>query len=241
MKNRVVAAAVRRLAERGYVVSRHPAVRRQRLLAAHGVGVVLDVGAARGEYGAELRRFGYTGTIVSVEPLPAAFARLREARGSDPRWQVEHCALGDVAGPATLHVASNSDSSSLLAPHLRHRTAAPHVSFTQRETVQVRRLDEVAAPHLRPADRVLLKLDTQGFERQVLAGGAATLDRCVGVQLELSFTTLYDGGMLADEAVSALYGAGFELVGVTPGFTEPSGAMLQADGLFWRPVPAVAP
>ena len=74
-----------------------------------------------------------------------------------------------------------------------------------------------------------------------MAGGTATLDRCVGVQLELSFTTLYDGGMLADEAVSALYGAGFELVGVTPGFTEPSGAMLQADGLFWRPVPAVAP
>ena len=102
------------------------------------------------------------------------------------------------------------------------------------ETVDVARLDDVAGSHLATHLRPFLKLDTQGFERQVLDGGPDTLARCVGLQMELSFVPLYAGGLLVDEAISTAYAAGFHLVGMEPGFADPDGQVLQADGVFIR-------
>jgi hypothetical protein len=68
----------------------------------------------------------------------------------------------------------------------------------------------------------------------VLAGAPETLATCVGLQLELSFVPLYSGGMLVDEAISFAYDHGFRMVAVAQGFTNPTGAMLQADGVFIR-------
>ena len=233
--SRLSTAVLRGLARRGFVLQRHPGWRRQRLLGERGVDVVLDVGAARGGYAEELRQFGYTGRIVSFEPMAAAFADLRAAAADDPRWTTVHSALGSAPGVETINVASNSDSSSLLPMAEEHRSAAPHVDYVGSEQVFVARLDDVADEHLRGASAPFLKIDTQGFEREVLTGGAQTLDRCVGLQLELSFVPMYAGGMLADEAISFAYDHGFRMVTFAQGFTSPAGAMLQADGVFFRP------
>ena len=83
-----------------------------------------------------------------------------------------------------------------------------------------------------------LKIDVQGFEKHVLAGSKSTVnDRCVGMQLELSFLPLYDGGMLIREALDLVYSLGFTPTGLLPSFTDPrNGRMLQADGTFFREV-----
>ena len=204
------------------------------MLHSHGVDVVFDVGAAKGAYGQELRHFGYQGTIVSFEPLAEAYDRLVRTKGDDLLWQAVRCALGSRTEQATIHVAANSDSSSLLPLGERHLTAAPQVGYVGTETVEVERLDVVALHHLRPGSRAFLKIDTQGFERDVLAGGQETLRQCVGLQLELSFVPLYEGGMLIDEAIRMAYAAGFHLVGLEAGFADPDGQVLQADGVFFR-------
>jgi FkbM family methyltransferase len=228
------------LASRGFVVQRHPAVRRQKMLEAHGVDVVFDVGAARGGYAQELREFGYAGRIVSFEPIASAYAELQTTATGDERWTCLNTALGSAAGRQTINIASNSDSSSLLPMAEEHRSAAPHVDFVGSEEITVSRLDDVAPDHLTGADRPFLKIDTQGFEGEVLAGGSQTLDRCVGLQLELSFVPLYSGGMLVDEAISFAYDHGFRMVALAQGFTHPTGAVLQADGVFFRE-PAATP
>jgi FkbM family methyltransferase len=232
--SRLSEVVMRGLARRGLALQRHPGWRRQRVMAEHGVDVVLDVGAARGGYAQELREFGYAGRIVSFEPIAAAYADLTAAASGDPKWSCIHSALGSVAGTQTINIASNSDSSSLLPMAEEHRAAAPHVDYVGEEEIAVARLDDIAPEHLAPATRPFLKIDTQGFEGEVLAGGADTLAKCVGLQLELSFVPLYSGGMLVDEAISFAYDHGFRLVGVAQGFTNPSGAMLQADGVFVR-------
>ncbi|RZI85429.1 MAG: gsc-like protein, partial [Microbacterium sp.] len=58
--------------------------------------------------------------------------------------------------------------------------------------------------------------------------------RSVGLQLELSFVPLYEGGMLADEAISMAYDAGFHLEVIEQGWAARTGQMLQADGIFFR-------
>ena len=232
--SRLSTVVLRGLARRGFTLQRHPAWRRQRLMAERGVDVVLDVGAARGGYAGELRAFGYDGRIVSFEPLAAAFADLEAAAVGDPRWTCVHSALGSTVGRQAINIASNSDSSSLLPMADEHRSAAPQVDYVGEEEISVARLDDLAPEHLNDASRPFLKIDTQGFEKEVLVGGADTLARCVGLQLELSFAPMYSGGMLVDEAVAFAYDQGFRLVAFQQGFTSPRGEMLQADGVFFR-------
>ncbi len=233
MASRLVRTAINQLGRRGYVVRRHPGVRRQALLTRHEVDVVYDVGAAVGEFGKELRGFGYTGSIVSFEPLAAAHSRLSSVAADDPGWTVHHCALGATPGHATINVASNSDSSSLLPMGDGHRAAAPGISYVDSEEIEVRRLDDVTAASGQRGTG-FLKIDVQGFEPEVMAGATDTLASCVGLQLELSFVPLYEGGPLIDEMLARVYDLGFRLTAIDPGFAAPGGAVLQADGIFFR-------
>lgn len=232
--SRLVNAALMAAYKRGFEIRRHPAGRRQKMFAVRGVDLVLDVGAADGGYGRALRQFGYTGRIVSFEPLAHSYAELCANIANDPAWTARNHALGDEAGTAQIHVASNSTSSSLLPMKESHLEAEPSVGIVGQETIRVERLDDAAAQVIETDDTVFLKIDTQGFERHVLAGGPETLARSVGLQLELSFVPLYEGGMLADEAISLAYDAGFHLEVIEQGWASRTGQMLQADGIFFR-------
>lgn len=229
-----VLTAADQLARRGLEVRRHSSWRRQAMLTKHDVDLVLDVGAADGGYGTSLRKFGYTGRIVSFEPLSASFESLTAIIKDDPAWTAHHLALGAESGSATINIASNRASSSFRPMLDSHRAATPAVDFVAQETVTVSRLDDLDDEHLTSARRPFLKVDTQGFEREVLAGATNLISRCVGLQLELSFIPLYDGGMLVDEAVAWAYDQGFHLVNIEQGYAAPSGEILQVDGVFVR-------
>lgn len=234
IKSRAANAALMAAYKRGFEIRRHPAGRRQKMFLARGVDLVLDVGAADGGYGRALRQFGYAGRIVSFEPLANAYAELTRNIAADPLWTARNHALGDQAGEAQIHVASNSTSSSLLPMKESHMEAEPSVGIIGQETIRVERLDDAASQIIGADDTVFLKLDTQGFERQVLAGGPDTIKRIVGMQLELSFVPLYEGGILANEAISMAYDDGFHLEVIESGWASHTGQMLQADGIFFR-------
>jgi FkbM family methyltransferase len=205
-------------------------------LANHAVDLVIDVGANRGQYGAELRAFGYRGRIDSFEPQSEQFGHLAERAIRDDRWSVTQCALGPEPGSVTLNLAANSGASSSVLPMLdSHRTAAPHARYVATEQVEQLCLDDAAADSLAVSQRPFLKVDVQGYERHVLDGGRRALDRAVGIEMELSFVPLYDGGMLWTEALTLLEELNLALHTIFPGLTDPkSGRLLQADGLFFR-------
>jgi FkbM family methyltransferase len=207
-----------------------------RLLASHVVELVLDVGANEGHYALELRAHGYNGRIVSFEPLASAHARLTAAAARVPRWSVApRMALGDADGEVVLNIAGNSLSSSILQMLPRHERAAPRSAYVGSETVPLKRLDAVAAKLLGDAERVLLKIDTQGYEDRVMAGAADLLDRVVAVQMELSLVALYSGQLLFDEMRARMVALGFDLFALFPGYAhEETGQTLQVDGFFVR-------
>jgi len=198
-----------------------------------GVTVLVDGGANVGQFAAAMRSSGWQGRIVSFEPLPDAFAALAETAASDPSWEVENVALGAAAGSATINVAGNSMSSSLLPMLDTHLNAAPDSAYTSAATVDVVRLDDTLRDRIEMSDRVLIKLDCQGYEREVLAGAAGTIGQTVMMVVELSFVPLYEGGILFDEALSLLRGLGFALVTIEPVFADPvTQEMLSVDGCF---------
>ncbi|WP_232078775.1 FkbM family methyltransferase [Mycobacterium florentinum] len=201
------------------------------------VDVVLDVGANSGQYAGRLREADFDARIVSFEPLSEPFARLRRSATKLPPWDCRQCALGDFDGAVSMNVAGNAGESSSILPMLqRHRDAFPRANYIGTEDVTVSRLDSIAAEVLVPSEVAFLKIDVQGFEKQVIDGGLATIgERCVGVELELSFEPLYDGGMLIQEALDRMDSLSFMLKGLVPGFVDMrTGQVLQADGVFFR-------
>jgi FkbM family methyltransferase len=207
-----------------------------RLLKHCHIDLVLDVGANSGQYAAGLRAHGYAGRIVSFEPLAAAHARLTAAARGDPHWSIApRMALGDADGTVDLHVAANSFSSSILDMLPAHERAAPGSGYVASETVPLKRLDDMADGFLAGARRVLLKIDTQGYEDRVLAGAAVLLGKLTAIQTELSLVPLYAGQPLFDDMRQKIEALGFELFAVFSGYVhEQTGQTLQLDGFFLR-------
>lgn len=211
------------------------ATRLARTLAARDLQTVLDVGANVGQYGSLLRRAGYAGRIVSCEPLSGAFAQLQRRAAGDPAWTTLRTAVGRERGDTTINVAANSFSSSLLPMTDAHRLSAPGSDYVAQETVPVTTVRALVAGHEVAPERTLLKIDTQGYEAEVLAGAGDLLDQLGAVQLELSFVELYEGQELFDAHYERMRERGFRLHIIEPGFSSPEdGRMLQIDGLFVR-------
>lgn len=211
--------------------------RRVMLLSHHGVDCVWDIGANAGQYGQVLRAAGYTGPIVSFEPLLAPFAELSEHCQRDPTWSCVNVGFGDVAGRFDIHVAANSQSSSLLPMLDLHREAAPLAWYVGNERVRIETLDEYCAAHRELlGGRTFLKIDAQGYEARILAGGAQTLPTLVGLQMEMSLQALYEGEKLMPELLKDAEALGFRLESLELGFVDPkTGPQLQVDGVFFRP------
>ena len=84
-------------------------------------------------------------------------------------------------------------------------------------------------------DCVLLKIDVQGFEKEVLEGAKNVLEHIKGVQLEMSIEELYMGETLFGEMYDFITKKGFKLHSVENGFyNEKTGKLLQLDGIFFK-------
>jgi FkbM family methyltransferase len=201
-----------------------------------GIDLVLDVGANQGQFAADIRRRGYGGKIVSFEPLSEAHGKLLTASAGDGQWEIfSRCALGDHDGEAEINIAGNSVSSSILPMLEAHKNAAPESAYQGKEVVSVKTLDVVADPYLKNARAPFLKIDTQGFEWQVLDGARATLPQIRGILLELSMVPLYEGQHLWQEMKARLEAEGFVFWAFETIFSDPlDGRTLQVDGVFFR-------
>jgi FkbM family methyltransferase len=227
----------------GYdIVKWHPmptdVAARKRLLDGFGIDVVLDVGANAGQFALSLREsIGYRGEIVSFEPLPDAFAQLRGSADQDPAWEAHNVALGEADGELKLNVSRNRVSSSFLAIRETSTSVEPQSAYESECVVQVRSLDSLL-PELcviQPDSRLMLKLDTQGFESRVIAGAKESLSRMSLVQMEMSLVRLYDDEVLFLDMCNLMRTLGFDLIGLDPGFADvATGRLLQVDGLFAR-------
>ena len=223
----------------GFDITRYPPLhsnlgRMKRILDFHHINLVIDVGANEGQFGHALRVLGYLGSIVSFEPLNRAHRELERVCSHDSTWiAAPRMALGRISGEVSMNVAENLESSSVLPMSSLHREAAPASKYRSTETVPIHVLDDVALQYFTGTSLALLKIDTQGFEAEVLAGANELLSRTECVQLEMSLAELYEGQATYLDLIQVMSGKDFTLIDLIPGFTDPrSGHLLQADGLF---------
>jgi FkbM family methyltransferase len=197
------------------------------------ISVVLDVGANDGQFGGVLRENGYQGKIISFEPLAKPFATLARVSGNDSGWEAHNIALGSESGYCDINVSNMSASSSLLPMLDSHLRIAPQSGYVRKERITVETLDK--AVRFENDDIAMLKIDTQGFERQVLEGAAETLKKVSLLECELSLIPLYGGQDLILSMLDFIQANGFRPVSFERVFSDPaSGYALQVDGIFCR-------
>lgn len=188
------------------------------LLAMYGVDCVLDVGANRGQYGLALRRAGYTGHIVSFEPVADVFDELRATAARDGRWTAYPYALGREDGTTTINVVPGT-LSSVLAPTRFGRKRYARLREPVTSEVPLHRLETILDDVLpAPAGtlRPYLKLDTQGYDLEVFAGLGDRVEDVVAMQAELSLLQIYEGMPDLAEALEAYREAGFDITALYP-------------------------
>ncbi len=205
---------LREMKERDFALHLNALLRRLR------VDCVLDVGANVGQYHDFLRdRVLYDGPIVSFEPVSHHVEFLRERARSDRNWHIESYALGSREGSLPIKVMVSDQFSSFLEPdntrvHDYDGLNVPdHV-----ETVAVRTLDAVL-PGLRHRlhfERPYLKLDTQGFDLEVLHGGRSSLAEVRALQTEASVIGIYKDMPDYMDTIRYLDQRGFDVTGFYP-------------------------
>lgn len=221
---------------RRYTPENSEDLRFTRVLSRRNVNLIFDVGANTGQFGEFLRNLGYHGRIVSFEPISGAWERLVQRSSSDALWEISpRVAVGDRDAEVQLHISANSVSSSLLDMLGAHLTADPDSSYVRNENVSMRSLDSIGLQYLRDDSISFIKIDTQGYEAQVLHGAPNLLSRAVGLRIEVSLVPLYAGQVLYDELIPHLKGNGFELWDIASGFVDAqTDRLLQIDATFLR-------
>lgn len=213
-----------------------PTVCRMLLLYYHGINLIFDVGANQGQYAQQMRNMGFIGKIVSFEPLSAEYDKLKSNFKYDSRVVPVNVALGEHDGKGMINRAAHSGFSSMLNPLQSLVEIDRNAIHIGREEVLLRKIDSIIDYYSDPGDRLFLKIDTQGYEKNVMGGACASLNRILGVQMELSLVPLYEGEALLGEMIGFMSERGYSLMSLEPGSViKDKGQMIQVEGIFFRP------
>jgi FkbM family methyltransferase len=193
---------------------------------------IIDVGANEGQFASLARAAFPHAAILSFEPLPDCHGQLQRKFRRDPKFTSVNAALGAADGEADMYSNEFSASSSMLPMAANHIDAFPFTAKVRPKRVRLLRLDGVEAALSLPQP-ILLKIDVQGYEREVLDGASATLARSRVVIMELSLVELYKNEPLFDDMLARMRTHGFRLAGFAGLTRRPRDAKpLQADAIF---------
>lgn len=198
------------------------------------IRTVIDVGANVGQFAKEIRLVLPNARIISFEPLHDCYAKLIHVMSKDTNFTAYPIAIGETSGDVPMNRSSYSPSSSLRPMAAEHKRLFPHTAVQTIEHVRVERLDDILAKEeLLPG--ILIKVDAQGYEDKVIAGGRRIFQRAEAVVLESSFAEYYTNQPLFDDIYGAMRDMGFNYHGAMQQKMNPStGEILFEDSLFIR-------
>ncbi len=205
------------------------------LLSKYNIKTVVDVGANEGQFALKLlNKNYYKGKIISFEPVSSSFQQLLKNSQQASNWAVVQCAVGDSTGQVPINISQNSVSSSLRKVNAHTVEAEAGTAIVNTEMVSINTLDTLLKAHQWQND-LWLKIDVQGFEREVLQGASETLKQAKVVQIELAVIPSYEQSPYLEEIIATMRASGFLLYSIMNGFRNyKTGQMYEMEGFFIR-------
>lgn len=189
------------------------------------INLVLDVGAFHGAYCKLLRReVGYTGRIVSFEPCAESFQTLSAQMAADQSWRGYPLALGSTDSTALLNTYDSGDFNSILPLRDDYALAfRADLSNASAEAIKINTIDAIWDDITIGIEcpRVFLKMDTQGYDVEVILGARDHLHCVYAVQSELPAIEIYEGMTSMPRALELYRELGYVPVGFWPVCTPP--------------------
>lgn len=176
------------------------------------VSLIVDGGANSGQYAMRIRREGYSGKILSIEPGAKAFEALVHHATNDLNWNCVKAALGAKNDSMTLNLSSNEGMSSSLRKPGLHLIEFPTVTFDGGEVVNVITLESLLTE---VKENVYLKLDVQGFELEALQGIGSQLHKICVLELEMTLVSMYEGESTLGEVLTFVESLGFFIFSIS--------------------------
>lgn len=194
--------------------------------------IVYDIGAHEGRWTEMCQSIFSPAQCFLFEPQPDYQARAKTRQPAGARWEVIPVALGDAEQIRQIYVTENDTASSLLRPLEGGVPPAWGTRTVNQREVQIATLDELAAKNKWPAPD-LVKIDVQGYEGRVIAGGKNVLSQAQRLVVEVSLHAIYSEQSLLPEIAGTLSGWGYEIEDMNDACREWAGRLWQAD-LWWR-------
>jgi FkbM family methyltransferase len=174
---------------------------------------VLDIGANKGQFSSAAHQLFPEARIYAFEPLPSDYRLLVERFVEVPKFQAFNVALGEESGHLSFHQNESSPSSSALRITGLHNAKFPGTAVSKTIEVRMEPLDSFL-PQLDLCERVLVKIDVQGFEDRVIRGGRRVIESADCVLVETMFASLYESQATFADVFALLSDSGFRFAGM---------------------------
>ena len=182
------------------------------------IDLILDVGANKGQFALETRKF-YKGSIISFEPVLNTFNILQSTASHDSSWFVYNYALGNKSEEDYINIHENDKLSSFLEINREYSDVVRDKGKTQtKELIKIRRFDDIVEemPVNVYARKILLKLDTQGYDLEVYKGTERIRDSILAIQSEVYHVPIYSQAPNWIEIIDKYRKDGYRFVGLYP-------------------------
>jgi FkbM family methyltransferase len=137
----------------------------------HPINTIFDVGANIGATSIEYAEVFKDADIYSFEPVKSTYNILKSSTHSEKRINTYNCALGKEETRVTIHLRSNNELNSI-----NPQRNVAWESDIGKEEIDVNTVDNFCSTNnINEID--ILKIDTEGFELNVLSGASNMLSR----------------------------------------------------------------
>jgi FkbM family methyltransferase len=135
--------------------------------------LAVDIGANRGDVSSRLLQAGYQ--VYAFEPFPAVIDKLKNRLGDHPNFRLFPFALGSENQTQELHIATdetpdNTYQDASFYSSLTKHSLSEGLVFTDTISVTVKTLASLHDAEELPKDIGLVKIDTEGFDLEVIKG-----------------------------------------------------------------------
>ena len=172
------------------------------------IDTVFDIGANIGQFSLKLYANGFSGMVISYEPMYKEFIILKKVSRIFKNWINYNIGIGKTGDKKnTIFVSDNSVSSSILRVNEEHINAAPESVQKKSIDIQIQDLREAIEFNSKNYNisNIFLKIDVQGYEIPIIENFDFSQYQIPLILIEASFRKLYKEQESFEKLIELIY------------------------------------